>query len=132
MTGVNTGLLTNVYPLSVEQIKDLENKVINNKQAFVYLNEKSELCFAGPAGIAELIKELAWNRANELVTEEGTFIKKIYKKQSLNTFFLEKTLSKPSLEDSWTDTLVTGYTFKLVDGNTFITKDNLIFEVKEY
>ena len=48
MAGINTGILTNAYPLSTERIKELEREVLENNKTFAYLDEDSSLCFAMP------------------------------------------------------------------------------------
>lgn len=50
MTRINTGILTNAHPLSTERIKELEQQVLENQEAFVYLDENSKLCFSMPLG----------------------------------------------------------------------------------
>lgn len=101
MSGINTGILTNAYPLSTAQINELESQVLNGGgRSFAYLDENSKLCFALPHGVAA-IKDLAWDNAYELTNTEGTLIKKAYKKTGLDTFFLDKTFTKTDLNASW-------------------------------
>jgi hypothetical protein len=103
MSGINTGILTNDYPLSTGRIKELEKQVLESKDAFAYLDENSELCFAIPSGVAEL-KDLAWHNAYELYSENGTFTKKVYRKTGLKVFEHVSTLTKSSVEDPWETT----------------------------
>ena len=98
--GINTGIIHNAEPLSAECIKELEKQVLENQESFAYLNETSELCFALPCDPA-LIKYLAWDNAYELSTEGTGFTKKAYKKTGLETFYLDKVLSKSNINDSW-------------------------------
>jgi hypothetical protein len=100
LSGINTGILTNAFPLTAEQVKALENRVLETEEAVVFLDENKEVCYAMPFD-PELIKELAWQNAYELIAEDGLLTKKIYKKQSLETFSLEEILQKRSYEDSW-------------------------------
>ena len=102
MSGTNTGILTNARPLSAARIKELEREVLETGKTFVYLNENGELCFASPSS-PELIKKLAWNSAYTLANEEGTLIKKEFKKTSRESFSLEKTFQKLAYDDSWTE-----------------------------
>ena len=103
MTGINTGILRNASPLTAARIKELENDVLQNRQACAYLNENGELCFAMADGV-EVIKDLAWNQAHELTTEAGTLIKKVYEKTGLKTFQLNGVFNKQSYNDSWVAT----------------------------
>lgn len=48
MAGINTGILQNATPLSTAEIAELEKKVLENNEAYVYLDENSKLCFALP------------------------------------------------------------------------------------
>ena len=100
MSGINIGILTNAYPLSTEYVNELEKQVIENNKAFAYLDEKSELCFAMPSGV-ETIKELAWDNAYELATQDDKLIKKFYKKGFKDSYYLKETLQKFSFEDAW-------------------------------
>lgn len=100
MSGINTGILTNAFPLTAEQVKAIENKVLNTKEAVVFLDENKEVCYVMPF-YPELIKELAWQNAYELIVENGILTKKVYKKRSLKTFSLKEILQKRSYEDSW-------------------------------
>lgn len=102
MSGINTGILTNALPLSTERIKELEKEALENQTTIAYLNENSELCFVLPFEPG-VIKDLAWNNAYELTVEENSFIKKAYKKDGLESFYLEKVLQKQNIEDSWVD-----------------------------
>jgi hypothetical protein len=99
-TGINTGILTNAYPLSTEQIKELEKLALEEQKAFAYLDENSQLCFALPGGV-DGIKDLAWNNVYELQSEEGTFTKKVYIKTGLDTYTHTATLTKLSIDDAW-------------------------------
>jgi hypothetical protein len=101
LPGINSGILTNAYPLTAEQIKSLERRVLETGIAIVYLNENKELCFAMPAGV-EGIKDLAWNHAYELKTENNLITKSVYEKTSLDTIALTNVLQKQSINDSWT------------------------------
>lgn len=100
MSGVNTGILTNAYPLSAERIKELEKYVLESQEAFVYLNENYELCFMLPSE-PEAIKDLAWNNAYLLNEEAGKLVKKVYNKNGLQSYFLKETLHKQSLDATW-------------------------------
>lgn len=85
MSGINTGILTNAYPLTAEQIRELERQVLEEQQSFAYLNENSELCFVLPWGI-NIIKDLAWNKAYEINAEENLVTKATYSKTGLDTY----------------------------------------------
>jgi hypothetical protein len=100
MSGINTGILQNVYQLSSERIKELEKQVIENHDVFVYLDENSELCFSMPWGV-DGIKDLAWNNAFELSTENGTLTKKAYKKVGPKQYLLDRTFHKQAINDAW-------------------------------
>jgi hypothetical protein len=100
MSGINTGILQNAYPLSSERIKELEKQVLENHEAFVYLDENSELCFSMPCGV-DGIKDLAWNNAYELSIENGTITKKAYKKVGLKQCFLDRIFHKQAINDAW-------------------------------
>lgn len=101
MPGINSGILTNAYPLTAEQIKNLEQRVLETGSAIAYLNENEELCFAMPAGVGS-IKDLAWNHAYEIKTENNLITKSVYAKTSLNTIALTDVLQKQSVNDPWT------------------------------
>lgn len=101
MPGINSGILTNAYPLTAEQIKNLEQRVLETGSAIAYLNENKELCFAMPAGVGS-IKDLAWNHAYELKTENNLITKSVYAKTSLDTIALTDVLQKQSVNDPWT------------------------------
>lgn len=130
MPGIDIGILTNAYPLTAEQISELEKRVFETQEAFAYLDEQSKLCFTGPFG-PEIIKELAWHNAYELSSNDGILNKKVYKKAGLKSFYLKETLQKQSYDDAWLLTSVESSNFELADGYTLITSDNLIFETKE-
>lgn len=100
MSGINTGILQNAYPLSSDAIKELERRVLENGTAYAYLDQNSELCFAMSHGI-EGIKQLAWNHAYELLKENDLFTKKVYKKTGLMTYALKDTLQKQNMDDAW-------------------------------
>lgn len=100
MSGINIGILQNAYPLSAEAIKELEKQVLENKEAFVYLDENSQLCFSMSQEVNS-IKDLAWHNAYELSAENNSFIKKAYKKTGLKTYSLDKVLEKNNIEDPW-------------------------------
>lgn len=55
------------------------------------------LCLPPPQGI----KDLAWNNAYELSNVGGTLTKKAYKKNGLNDFFLDKTFTKSTVNETW-------------------------------
>ena len=100
MSGIRTGILNNATPLSASNISELEKQVLEKSATFAYLDTDSKLCFAMPSSV-DGIKKLAWNNAYELSTEEGTFIKKAYKKTGLDNYKLDKTFTKASINDSW-------------------------------
>ena len=101
MSGIDAGILVKAHPLTEEQIKQLEKKVLENRDAFAYLNENKELCFAIPQGVDQ-IKELAWHKTSELYTDEdNTFIKKVYRRYTPNSYALDIVLQKQNLDDSW-------------------------------
>lgn len=101
MSGIDAGILVKAHPLTEEQIKQLEKKVLENRDAFAYLNENKELCFAIPQGVDQ-IKELAWHKTSELyIDEENTFIKKVYRRYTPNSYALDTVLQKQNLDDSW-------------------------------
>jgi hypothetical protein len=131
MPGINTGILTNAQPLTAEQISELEKQVLETQETFVYLDEQGKLCFAGPFG-PDLIKDLAWHNAYELLSNNGTLNKRVYKKTGLKSFYLKETLQKQSYDDTWILAPVESTNFELADGCIFMTSDNLIFEIKEY
>jgi hypothetical protein len=131
MPGNSTGILTNAYPLTAEQISKLEKQALETNETFVYLDEQNKLCFTGPFG-PEIIKELAWHNAYELSSNDGILNKNVYEKTSLKSFYLKETLQKQSYDDAWVLTPVESSNFELADGYTLITSDNLIFETKEY
>jgi hypothetical protein len=85
MPGINAGILTNAYPLTAEQIRELEQRVRENREAFAYLNENCEICFALPGGAGDL-KDLAWHHVYELTTDEKLSTKTAYNKTGLDTF----------------------------------------------
>lgn len=100
MSGVNTGILTNAFPLTAEQVSAIENRVLETGETIVFLNETKELCYAMPFN-PELIRELAWHHAYELTEDNGVLNKKVYEKDSLETFHLSEVLQKTSIDDSW-------------------------------
>ena len=101
MNGINTGLLKNAFPISDEQVAELEVRVLQNHEAFAYLDKNSQLCFLLPKG-AEVVDTLAWQNAYELKTEsDGRLIKAVYKKTGLTSFALSSTFKKDNLTDSW-------------------------------
>jgi hypothetical protein len=102
MSKISTGILYNAEPLSTESIKNLEKKVLEDRKAFVYLNENGELCFAIPS-VPESIKDLAWQNAYEMYQDEGLLIRKVYKKTGLKSYELKETLQKESLDDFWSE-----------------------------
>jgi hypothetical protein len=100
LTGINTGILYNAHPLSDEQINELEKRVLMDQEAFAYLDANSKLCFALP-GDVEVIKDLAWNYAYELTPGSKNFTKKVYKKFGIDSYRLEATFQKQSINDAW-------------------------------
>jgi hypothetical protein len=102
MAGINCGILTNAYPLSTARVKELEKQVLENQEAFAYLDESSKLCFSMPQGV-DGIKDIAWHNAYELSTnEDGTVIKKVYNKTGLKTFEQASSLAKANINsDLW-------------------------------
>lgn len=102
MSGFNSGILQNASPLSAEAINALERKVLETGEAYAYLDQNSKLCFAMPHSV-DCVRELAWNNAYELSSENGTLTKKAYKKTGLKTISLDKVLSKQNINDSWVD-----------------------------
>ena len=120
MIGINTGILTNAYPLTSAHIKELESIVLNQSECFAYLDENSELCFMLPKGV-DFIKDLAWNTAYELSVSDGTFIKKAYKKNGLRSFYLDKTMSKQHIDDPWI--LDSSFSTHILSSDGYILKD---------
>ena len=102
MSGVNTGILINAYPLTAEQIAEVEAKVFTANSTYAFLSDKRELCFAFPWGV-DNVKELAWHQAWELSIEDSLYVKRIYKKKSQREYYLWKTLYKNSLDEPWPD-----------------------------
>lgn len=99
MAGINTGILTNAYPLTTEQIKALEERALTTKETFVYLDEQGKICFTGNIN-PDILKDLAWHNTYELKTSEtGLLVKNVYTKQSKDTFKLKETLQKVSIND---------------------------------
>jgi hypothetical protein len=130
MSGINTGILSNAYPLTTEQIKELEKWVLETQETIAYLDEQGKLCFIGGPFDPEGIKDLAWNRAYDLsIDSSGTLNKKGYKKEGLNSFYLKATMQKQDMSEAWKIKTVGRTTFQLADGCAFITNDNLIFEI---
>ncbi len=102
MSGVNTGILINAYPLTAEQIAEVEAKVFTTNGTYAFLSDNRELCFAFPWGVDD-VKELAWHQAWELSIEDSLYVKRIYKKKSQREYYLWKTLYKNSLDEPWPD-----------------------------
>lgn len=127
MPGINTGILTNAYPLTAEQILELERRVLENRETFAFLDENSKLCFAIPQGV-DGIKELAWNHAYELTTENDVLIKKAYKKDSLKSYHLEDTFTKEHLLDTWQPKGIRCLTY---DNVMILDSNGLILTIKE-
>lgn len=100
MSSVNTGILINAYPLTAQQIADIEAQVFTSNGSYAFLSDKRELCFAFPWGV-DSIKELAWHQAWELSIEDSLYVKRIYKKKSQREYYLWKTLYKKSLDEPW-------------------------------
>lgn len=98
--GINAGILRNAEPLSSEQIKEIERRVLVDKQAYAYLNEAHEICFAVPYGV-ECIKELACHNAYELTTDNGYLLKRHYKKYGYDSFELSAILQKQTFDEPW-------------------------------
>lgn len=129
MPGINTGVLSNAYPLTAEQISELERRVLENQEAFAFLNENSELCFAIPQGV-DGIKDLAWNSVYELANQDNILIKKEYKKVSLKSYYLANTFTKEHLLDIWQSN--NSIFVKLLSSDNFILTDSsgLLLTVK--
>lgn len=89
MKGINTGVLSNAFPLTPERIKELDRQVLELRHCYVFLNENAELCFALPSSV-DFIKDLAWNKAYELFKDNEVVIKKVYVKTGLKTYALDK------------------------------------------
>lgn len=104
MSGINTGILTNAYPLSAEQIKELEKQVLEKHETIAYLNESRELCFAMPFD-ADDIKELAWHNVYEVCSlSDGSIFKQEYKKAGLASFYAGLAFHKSTLDATWDST----------------------------
>lgn len=127
MPGIKTGILTNAYPLSADRIKELEHRVLEDKQSFAYLDQNSKLCFALPYGVNG-ISGLAWNHAYELTTENNMLIKRAYKKDSLESYYLEDTFTKEHLLDAWQPKGIRCLTY---DNLTILDSNGLILAIKE-
>lgn len=98
--GINTGILTDAYPLSAGEIKEIEKLALENNHAYAYLDENGKLCFALPS-TPESLRELAWNYAYELKTENNFFTKNVYVKNGIKSYDLSETLQKKSLSEEW-------------------------------
>ena len=119
MPGVTTGILCNALPLSAEHVKSVEKEVLEKQETFAYIDENSELCFSLPSN-PDVIKDIAWNNAYELYNVEGTLTKNAYRKTGLETFTLDKTFIKNSVEDSWSDSTTSNEKLE-GDGQEFYT-----------
>ena len=102
MSGINAGVLHQAHPLTKELIENLEKDVIENRDAYVYLDENAELCFSIPQGVAG-IKDLAWDHAYEISSNGTKFVKKAYKKNGLVEFYLEKSWEKHDINGPWVE-----------------------------
>lgn len=100
MAGINTGILINAYPLTTEQIKALEERALITKETFAYLDDTGKVCFTSTVN-PESVKDFAWHNAYELISKNNILTKKVYIKQSKDTFRLEKLYKKTSIEDAW-------------------------------
>ena len=98
--GIDAGLLQNAVPLSAERIKELERQAIVENRAFVYLNEKCEVCFALPNS-PHGVRELAWHNAFELAAESSGLLKKVYKKSPVDGYCLVGAFIKIDHDDAW-------------------------------
>lgn len=127
MPGINTGVLSNAYPLTAEQISELERRVLENQETFAFLNEDSELCFAIPHGV-DGIQDLAWNSVYELTNQDNILIKKEYKKASLKSYYLEDTFTKEHHLDAWQPKGLRCLTY---DNLTILDSNGLILTIKE-
>ena len=111
MSGINSGILRNAYPLSPTQIKEVEKDVILNNKCIAYLNENNEICFAEPFDPIA-VKNFAWHHVHQIFEQDGSFIKKVYKKTGRDTFTLSETFEKTDIDGSWggssADTLAAG------------------------
>lgn len=87
MKGINAGILTNAFPLSTEQIEELEKEVLEMQKCYVYLNEDREIVFALPCDV-EGIRDLAWHKAYKIFNDNDVVIKKLYVKTGLKTYSL--------------------------------------------
>lgn len=127
MPGITTGILTKAYPLSTDRIKELEQQVLEDKQSFAYLDQNSDLCFALPCEVYA-IKDLAWDHAYELTTENNKLIKKAYKKDSLKSYHLEDTFTKEHQLDAWQPK---GLRLLTYDNLMILDSNGLILTIKE-
>lgn len=103
-TGITSGILTNAFPLSKSEIKELENRVLQHGGTFVYLDENTKLCFAQVMS-PDAVKDFAWHNASVLTVDaNGLFNKQLHKKTGLDTYTLFDTYQKETLEGEWVST----------------------------
>lgn len=71
------------------------------------------------------LKGLAWHNAYELAEANEILTKKVYKKRSFNSFYLDEILQKQPNEESWSNAN-SGYimaVMKVANGNQLISAD---------
>jgi hypothetical protein len=123
MPGINTGILTNASPLSTTRVEELENSTLNTGESYVYLNEDSQLCYNLPKNPI-IIRDLAWNKAIELVAGPDAFTKKEYKKTSVDAYKLDKSLQKLTQAGRWE--LSAEHVHSAFDVGAFTLNDNML------
>lgn len=129
MAGINAGILTDALPLSTEDINMLEERVVKSSESFAYLDEASRLCFVSPTS-AEGLKDLAWSRAYQIVTQaDNTLLKREAKKASAKSYTIDALFGKKTLVETWQR--IDGFKLVTVDDKVLLDTNGLILTIKE-
>ena len=92
MSKINSGILHNAEPLTEEQLTTARKRAIETGEVIACINADKELCFLMPTD-PKVIKELAWNRAEELHINDSNHVDMLlYRKSDTNACFLERYL----------------------------------------
>lgn len=98
--------------LTKEQVSALEARAMSSGESFLCTDDTGKQHFIAPFS-PHIISELAWHKATEFGDNDGTDIKKNYKRKSSRTYTMNEAFVKNKNASEWTpvntDTVQTSY-----------------------
>lgn len=98
---INAGLFRNAQPLSLEQIAQLEDKVLAENGIMFYLEPGGKIRLISSQPLDFDVRQIAWHKLNVLTTQKDIEVKQEYDRLTKEKWLLDLTYNRQQDETEW-------------------------------